>query len=225
MQNKSRTQRKSRTKKNGAVTAAGPFAWANGSSNTELKCYSDVSGNFQLYHNLGIPYFNLQSLLDNIVPTTGVNGRIGNRIFVKEVDIQMVLNNKVDRPNVTYRFVVVAAPVTVATDAYTELFAGGGICGAHLPTGSTLLHDAVIPVNQGSTQFVASAATGATKERSCYHRATIPINKPVVYSPATAGCSTRITGWIVAYDAFGTLTTDNIASVAATSYRILYTDA
>jgi hypothetical protein len=197
---------------------AAPSVYAPFTSSTELKVWYAQESNFQLYHNTPSPYFNLTNLLNQIVLGTGFNNRIGNRICVKELEVLMVLNNKFDRTNVVYRFAVVAAPATTGTDGAADLFASGGLTGLHVIQNSALLHDTVFPVNQGSSQSI-----GVQKERSHIHRVTIPINRAVVYN-TDGNCATRLIGFVTAYDAYGTLITDNIASVAQTSHRIIFTD-
>lgn len=200
--------------------AAATDPWGVGGSRTELKTYLQTNGNYQLYHNVSAPYFNLNNLLDSIAQGAQSYQRIGNRIFVKELEVFMVLNNKTDRPNVSYRFTVCAAPATANADTFGELFVGG-FSGLHVPTNSQLLYDAAFPLNQGSGM---ENNITPNKERSFIHRAVVPINRPVVYNTNDQACTTRLIGFICAYDAYGTLVTDNIASVAQTSWRLVYTD-
>jgi len=210
--------RKQTTKR--ASKSAAPPTWALSNTEVDQKSYFAQAGNYQLYHNVPASYYNLTNLLDNIQNGTNYLGRIGNRIHVKNIEILMVLNNKTDRPNVSYRFVLCAAPSSASTDAAGDLFAFGGYTGLHLPTNSALLCDQVFPQNQGSSM---ENSMTPNKERSFTHRVVVPINKPVVYNTDEL-CSTRLIGWVTAYDAYGTLTTDNIASIAQTSWRINYTD-
>jgi hypothetical protein len=210
----SRTQTKRRNK------SAAPPTWALSNTEVDLKSYYAQDGNFQLYHNVPARYYNLPNLFDSIVNGTNYHGRIGNRIHVKDVEILMVLNNKTDRPNVSYRFVLCAAPTAANTDAASELFAYGGFTGLHIPTNSVLLHDQVFPQNQGSGM---DNNITPNKERSFTHRVVVPINKPIVYN-TDQSCTTRLIGWVTAYDAYGTLTTDNIASIAQTTWRVNFTD-
>jgi hypothetical protein len=66
---------------------------------------------------------------------------------------------------------------------------------------------------------------GTLKERSYFHDVHVPINATVSY---TSGGTTTATGalyvYVIAYDAFGSLPTDNIASYAY-STRMRYSDA
>lgn len=210
--------RKTRKSRGNNRASVAPAIWAPGSSGTELKWYYGLQGNYQLYHNNPVNYFNLGNLLDSIITGTSQSQRVGNRIFLKDATFSLTCNNKSDRPNVTYRFVVCAAPAAFNTDAFSELFAAGVFSSPHIPTNSMLLHDAIFPVNQGATMYTS------TKERTSSHTVSLRINKPVVYnSDGTA--TTRLVAFLVAYDSFGTLVTDNIASLATTSWILTYTDA
>jgi len=210
--------RKQKSKR--AAKSPAPPTWALSNTQVDLKSWYAQSGNFQLYHNVTSNYYNLSNLLDSIVNGTDYRARIGNRIHVKNIEILMVLNNKTDRPNVSYRFALCAAPTSTSTDTAGELFAFAGFTGLHIPTNSVLLHDQVFPQNQGSGM---DNNITPNKERSFTHRVVVPINKPVVYNTDQT-CTTRLIGFVTAYDAYGTLTTDNIASIAQTSWRINFTD-
>jgi len=216
---RTRKQPKSATTRT-ALTAAPP-TWAAGGDRTELKNLFFNGSNYQLYHNVAASYTNSTNLLDNIALGTQSYQRVGARIYLRHFDCVLVLNNKTDRPNVSYRFVVVAAPTNANTDTFTELFSGAGFSSIHAPTNSLLLHDSIFPINQGSSM---ENNMTPNKERSFTHRVSFPINKPITTNTNDGLFSTRLVAFVLAYDAFGTLTTDNIASVAQTSYRIMFTD-
>jgi len=201
--------------------AVGPPVWAAGGKATELKFKLGQNGNYQLYHNLPVNYFNVANLLDTITLGTSNADRIGNRIFVKQLDIIMVLNNKTDRPNVSYRVAVCAAPASANTDSWGEHFGLNGFTGIHAPSNSQLLYDQTFPLNQGSGM---ENNVTPNKERSFNHRLSIPLNHAVNYNINDSTASTRLIAFVAAYDSYGTLTTDNIASIAQTTYRILFTD-
>jgi len=204
---------------NGDFMVAAPGSWASRATGTEIKAYYSQSGNFQLYHNIPALYFNLPNMLSVIVNGNTNDTRVGNRIFVKELEMALVLNNKVDRPNVSYRVAVCAAPATTSTDVATELFSAGGFTGLHIISNSELLSDTTFPQNQGS-----SMATTSNKERSFTYRVKIPINRHVVYN-TDGNCSTRLIAFVTCYDAYATLPTDNIASIPNTCWRVVFTDA
>jgi len=217
----SRTRKQPKSSTKGSALGAAPLTWAAGTSRTELKNYFFSGGNYQLYHNVASPYTNYPNLLDNIALGTQPYQRVGARIFLRNLECILVLNNKTDRPNVSYRFVVVAAPTNTNTDTFAELFTGNGFTSIHVPNNSLLLHDSIFPINQGSGM---DNNVTPNKERSFTHRVSISINKPVTVNTNDGAFSTRLVGFVIAYDAFGTLITDNIASVAQTSYRIMFTD-
>jgi hypothetical protein len=208
-------------KGNGDHLVAAPTSWATRATGTEVKAFYSQSSNYQLYHNIPALYANQPSLLNSIVNGNTYDTRIGTRIFVKELEMYLVLNNKPDRPNVSYRVAVCAAPATTSTDAAAELFANGGMTGLHIISNSELLSDTTFPQNQGSGM---ENNMTPNKEWSFTYRVKIPINRHVVYNTDN-NCATRLIGYVTAYDAFGTLQTDNIASVAQTSWRIVFTDA
>lgn len=217
----SRTRIKRKNRGNGdGMAAAGPV-WPAMSTRPELKTYAQTFSNQQLYHNSGVGMNNYASIADAIVQGTNIAQRIGNRVFIKRLRAHFVFNNKADRPNVSYRVVVTAAPSGANTDAFSELFAFGVFTSPHAPTNSILLYDSVFPLNQGSGMEVN---VNSSKERSFNHTLDVPINKPVVYNSADGKASTSIAVWIIAYDAYGTLTTDNIASVASCAWALDFTD-
>jgi hypothetical protein len=218
---KPRRQRKQTRAGNGNSTAAGPV-YPAGNGGAELKSRFTSFSNYQLYHNVGSAINNTPNLLNDIALGTGPNQRIGNRIFLKNLRVNMVLNNKTDRPNVSYRVVVTAAPASAQTDSFGELFFSAGYTAQHYPTNSLLLYDQSFPWNQGSNMNQNSIPD---KERSFVHCLQVPINKPIVYSTVNGEASTSLSVWVITFDAHATLQTDNIASIAQCVYALDYTDA
>jgi hypothetical protein len=216
----SRNQRKPKSQRSKSLALAGPAVWAPNKSGTELKNYVQTSGNFQLYHNVPAVFYNNSNLLNLIVPGPAYYERIGQKIHVKSFVANLVLNNKTDRPNVSYRIMFFAAPATVSTDTAAELLSGGGFTGIPHYQNAECLYDTCFPMNQGSSM---ENNMTPNKERSFNHRVSFPLNHSVVYN-TDGNCSTRLVGFVTSYDAFGTLTTDNIASVAQLSWRIAFTD-
>jgi len=218
-QSRTQPKRNTRGKGYGGNAVAAPV-WAPGTSRTEVKTYVSQGSNFQLYHNTPVTMQNLPNILNQITQGAGVTQRIGNRIFLRGLRVRMVLNNKTDRPNVSYRVACTAAPVSPNADAFAELFAGGGLTGLHYRPNSLLLYDTVFPLNQGSGMENAAL----NKERSFNHTFEIPVNHSVVYNAGDNVATTALVVWILAYDAFGTLITDNIASVAQVTFALDFTD-
>lgn len=199
-----------------SANVAAPGIWAPGNT-TELKASHGVLANQQLYHEVGALMFNMGNILNVIGQGAAQNQRVGNRIFVKDFDAIFVLNNKSDRPNVNYRLALFAAPSVAGTDSPSELIAGNFFTGLPIVGNSILLHDSFVPLNQGSTMV------GPVKERSFVHRISVSLNRSVVYNTDT-NCNTRLIGVLYAYDSYGTLSTDNIGSVAESTFRITFTD-
>jgi hypothetical protein len=223
MPNKQSSRTRPRRKTNGnrsGLGAAGPV-WPSGRNAPEVRFFTFQGSNYQLYHNVPVAMANAVSLFDNITQGVGLGQRVGSRIFAKRLRARFVFNNKTDRPNCSYRVAVTAAPASTNTDAFSELFSQGGFTGVHAITNSLLLYDTVFPLNQGSGM---ENNMTPNKERSFNHTLDIPLNHAVVYSTADSKATTALTVWLVAYDAYGTLTTDNIASVAQVTFSIDYTD-
>jgi hypothetical protein len=217
---KQSTRRPRRKASSGTTPSSAINVWSNSSPKMEIKFFDTRWSNQQLYHNIGAKWNNTVNMLDLISNGNTVFTRIGASIFVKGLDFRLVLNNKTDRPNVSYRVVVVATPATSSADSFDEIVGGGAFTGTHVPIQSVILHDATFPNNQGSGM---ENNVTPNKERSFNHSAYIPINRAVTYGTDN-GCQTRIVGYIIPYDSYGTLTTDNIASLAQASWRIDFVD-
>lgn len=205
---------------NGTANSTSLNVWASSLAKYESKYNLNVWSNQQLYHNVGTLWNATANLLDNISTGATVTTRVGNSIFVKGIEFRFVLNNKTDRPNVSYRVILAATPTTVSSDTFGEIVSSAQFTGVHLPVSSVMLHDVTFPSNQGSGM---ENNITPNKERSFNHTAYVPINRSVTYG-ADGACQTRLVGYIVPFDAFGTLTTDNICSVAQASIRIDFAD-
>jgi hypothetical protein len=191
-----------------------------------LKLFTLGTNDAQLYHNVPKVAFNALSVLDAIVVGTARNQRIGAQINLKEVDIRLLLNNKDNRPNVSYRVTLVAIPgVSSDTDNFAEQFENDSTIvpfnAPPLPGIARILYDKYVV---GGNYSVTPLTSGGTaKERSFYVSARVPVNRVVQYATNNVA-TTRLLCWVNAYDAFGTLTTDNIASIPNCSIALYYTD-
>ncbi len=208
---------KSRRNRRDTQRASAPNPWGTGSAATEVKKYVASVTNQQLYHDLPTLVLNTD-VLANLARGTDYWNRVGYKIFVKNLEIKMLMNNKDTRPNVTYRILVIASQNSTQADTFTELTTPTGFLAQHLPFTSQCLHDQMLPLNQGATM------TTPTKERSFAFQLNIPINKAVVYNKDDT-CATRIAIYCLAYDAHATLTTDNIASIPRATVGVEFTDA
>jgi len=199
-----------------------PTAWpyAVSGSQPELKYRAATVNDVQLYHNVAALLAN-QNLMLYISPGTDVFNRLGNKIFLKDVKLRMILNNKSDRPNVSYRVVLVAVPTSADSDSFVEIFRGGNFCAPFQPSTGLLLHDSIFPKNQGSTMVDASL----DRERSHLHEINVSVNQAITWHPTSGAPLTSLFCFIVPYDAYATLQTDNIASIPQASVFLSFTDA
>lgn len=90
--------------------------------NLETKSYRRSAHNQQVYHNgttyhadiasskAGSSWSRLWNLLYVPQSITG-NGRVGDKIYAMKMDINLMLSNKLDHPNTTYRVVVVKSTI------------------------------------------------------------------------------------------------------------------
>eukprot|EP00960_Hanusia_phi_P014278 421087-Hanusia_phi.AAC.1 len=91
--------------------------------NTELKYTDQAVDEIQLYHNV---YNNFGWQLNAVsqLPAEGSksNQRDGNRIMLSGIRMKCMFLMKGDRPNVTFRVVVVKVPQGYTTNAYNSVF-------------------------------------------------------------------------------------------------------
>lgn len=189
--------------------------------NTETKVTFTSVENQNLFHNGGNTN-NFAQRVNLLATTQGTadTNRIGDEVFASYLRIKLWLSNKLDRPNVMYRILVYTAPVNKsATADFVDLFKGGnanrmlGIVNSGI---YKLRYHKMIQPKAGDYSLESGSAN---KERSTYHAINIPLNNRRIKYQATASQIPRdqqdhLVLAIIAYDAFGTLTTDNIASYA-----------
>ncbi len=224
-QTKRPTRRSSRPA--GAVSRSQPNPFPTAPAGAELKLMYGGINDQQIYHNVPLTVFNATSLLDAIAVGTAPYQRIGHQVTLKEIAFRFLLNNKDNRPNVTYRLTVVAIPgVSSSSDAFGEVFASASTSqpiNAFLQPGvGRILHDHYIAGGNFSVTPLTSG--GTVKERSFHYQCRIPMNQSVRYNTDNVA-TTRLIVWLNAYDAYGTLTTDNIASLPNATYALYFTDA
>lgn len=194
---------------------------------TDIKFLNINASNAQLYHNVPTTMApGALDLLSNITQGAGTNQRIGDQIRLRHYRARVLLNTKDVRPNVTYRFSLVASTNEAGSDTIAELFAvepGGGckITNFFEDSRCLVLYDKVV----AQTGPLAGIPTTG-KERSQYFDVDIPLNQTVVWATSAAGpvlLRTLLFPILTAYDAYGTLTIDNIASFQVSS-RLTFVD-
>lgn len=192
----------------------------------EDKGYVDIIENTQLYHNKPLYSAKLLGLLEQGVNTgtsgTGASGsnkvRIGDEIQLKNINIRFWLSNKLNRPNCMYKGVLFWYPVGILpSDALIYKTQTNKMLDRYDTDNIKILDTFIVQsTNNYAPDYEKSYL--ATLNKS-YKR------KKIQYD--ANGVQPK--GWnlgyaLVVYDAYGTLQTDNIASVA-TSLQITFQDA
>ncbi len=200
----------------------------------ETKHCFRVDLNKQLYHNAGASGFqiytgilyNLNGTADEDAPSANrYDSRIGDEIYLQDLELRFWLSNKADRPNVMYRIVVFKYYDTVnQPTAISAVLTPTGNCILDYCEESkiTVLRDMrVIP---GGTDFSLEPSS-TQREKSTFRRMLIPFNNTKIKYRETGA---QPKDWdigvaVVAYDAFGSVTLDNIASFSW-NYRLRFKD-
>jgi len=201
--------------------------------NVETKSAHSIAENLQLYHNTVLFRSQLlrtsQGTADSDTGTTSFAARIGDELQARGISIKLWIANKLDRPNVMYRLVVFKYESSL-TPTSTTLFKGAN------PNKmmDNLNKEVITPVYQKiiNLQTGLAAAGDAAgnpfvgKECHTYRKIWIPLkDKKIHYNDG--GQVPKFIDYafaITPYDSYGTLTTDNIASVAF-EYNFYFKDA
>jgi len=208
---------------------------------SETKFYDSGSENVNLYHNVGhsaayAGAANPYSLVVNMLGLQqGVQAtrRIGDKAWSVGVSINLWLSQKQDRPNVGYRILVLQYPDTVYGAQFSginqKVFYPTGMGNNLIEKVDTdmynVIYDKVIqPIDQSGYPTVPF-------EHSKVHKFYIKTGREVHYRAGLDDITTtvpkdmrnRLVLYVIPYDHYGTLVTDNIASVAYT-YRHYFKD-
>jgi len=208
---------------------------------SETKWMTLALENQQLYHNTGLP---LGAHVKPIVfdpwnPTyvprgTGIHERIGDSVVPRGMKIKIWLANKYDRPNILYRVLVLVLPRMYNN----SIVSSGSIDIGETPTGGSNGNYAMLPVDTSKgikvlydrlirNEIGFSSFNGNGRE--CHKMVNLFIKskgRPIKYDPA-AGTPGHVNNflaiYVIPYDSYGTLTTDNIASCAF-HYKLYWKD-
>lgn len=173
----------------------------------ESKIRDSVLAKTELYHN-GVSRTVING--NTNLPTQGTLGteRVGDEIFVKGFMCRFMFGQKADRPNVSFR-IIVANVNKAYLYSYSAWFRS--------ITGNVLLDPVnadVVKVIKQYTIRPNQAALSATgdKEYTFAHKLWIPVGRKYRFPTVgnDADCD-NLYVFVIAYDAFGSLTTDNIA--------------
>lgn len=187
--------------------------------NAETKFYSNSVENVNLYHNGGTaPIYNtVGNLLNCPVGTTQLS-RVGDSVIGRGLSVNLWLSNKLDRPNVMYRiYLFTAAHTDYSLSSPTGFFQGlhGNKMIDYMNTDRyKIIYHKIIRPFSGDY----SLESGATnKEHSTQLKIYIPLKNRLIKYQTDGGAIPSYQGnlinmGIIAYDAYGTLLTDAIAS-------------
>jgi hypothetical protein len=190
-------------------------------------------GKIELYHNAGSPASGrlLPTALEPIqaacMPTQGVgdNQRNGDQIYSTGVAVHMLLGQKKDRMNVTFRILVLKCtsdrkPVFLSA-LMEDTTANILLDSANTDIG-TIVYQKFVKKN--ITPQLASVIA-QEREFTHAHKFWLPMKKLVKFSQDsdTSFSGPKFYIYVFAYDAYGTLITDNIAYVQTWS-KFYYRD-
>lgn len=205
---------------------------------TETKYFDIGVQNVELYHNCGefitlfpgyttaiVDWFNPWS---KIVKGTNRLNRIGDRITPRGISIKMFLATKQDRPNTGYRVIVALLPKVVAGTITTARFEP-----FQIPNSGTCANNMILPADhdQGikflydrlykpTTDQVSNVDGPSTKkERTRVVKLWIKSkrSRDIIYDTTSADIVNKpLAIFVIPYEQYSTLETDNIASVTGT---------
>ena len=194
---------------------------------TEDKRVVIIRENNQLYHNKPLYVNGLLSAINQGV-NDGTQGaftnsgfRIGDRIRLKNINVRFWLSNKLDRPNCMYKGVLYYYPVGVTpNDAAVYFTQTNKMLDRYNDKTITIIDSFILQSKEmydnGTEKWEHSYLATLNKSYK---------GKKITYAPNSSTPGKQRLGFaVVAYDAFGTLQTDNIASMAY-NIQLTYEDA
>lgn len=199
--------------------------------------------NANLYHDVGYGitlggtvqgavYFNQ---LVGITKGTNRSNRIGDKINLSGIKFKFWLANKSSRPNCLYRIIICILPKyyngQATTSTNIDLFEASNSGSGSAPStitgivakdkGIRTLYDRVHSVEIGYSDV---AGVGS---KECHRLVQVYIRrngKPILFDDNNAVINNPIAAYVIPYDSYGTLQTDNIASCEVFA-RHYYKDA
>ena len=199
---------------------------------SEPKHKSHDHGKLELYHNAGSPASGrilptpVKPLDSVCLPTQGISDtqRNGDQIYSTGMAIHMLFGQKEDRMNVTFR--IVALKVTqdqqpIFLNALIEDVTNNILLDGTNRDIGTVVYQKFL--KRSITPQLSAAAE--QREMTFTHKFWLPMKKLIKFSndTATIFSGPKIYIFVFAYDAYGTLITDNIAYVQTWS-KFYYRD-
>lgn len=186
---------------------------------TETKMRTSVQGVTSLYHNT----WNSSSWLMNLPKGDGQEHRDGDEVFLRQLVTKLHFNTKPDRQSMTIRAMLIQVPSHHASTSANALFQATANLIIAFPDKRDMkvLAQKVVKL-QGDTVWNSSDTVKKDLSATIVLTANFH-NRRVVYDSADEPKDFAVRLLIAAYDAHGTLTTDNIADFMASS-RLYYKD-
>lgn len=209
------------------------------SKTQETKFIEAGEENVQLYHDYG-PTGSYGGILydpwSTITKGTGVSNRVGDQIMPVGMKFKLWLANKQDRPNIQYRVIVASVKrvqggaVVTKNNLYPLVPTVNNtlICNMDMEKVSRVYYDRVHKIEMGFSQTVTNVAN-PWSGREAHKTIKLWIGKrrgarAIKYNANGEIMNNGLMVWVIPYDSYGTLTTDNISSCAYT-YRLYFKDA
>lgn len=190
-------------------------------SQVERKTFGFLDENRQLLHNKGDYVDKFLKCKQGIEDPNDLSTqlvRIGDEFLLREINIRLWLSNKKDRPNVMYKCFLFWYDVLTPLNDITMFFTQQNKMLDRLNT-------EYVSIIDQKTIFSGTDYTSGASPREHSYLCTLKgkwKNRKVIYDEGGTDPRTRDIGLaVVAYDAFGTLQTDNIASYAYNSNVII----
>lgn len=191
----------------------------------ETKYHFVQTENQQLFHNT-------RALVNgNLLYTAqgdGDNERIGDEVIAKGISMKLWVSNKNDRPNVTYRLIIVRCPYDLIPGSYSVLKGESGNCIIDAVNTNiyTVVKQKFFKIPGQTSAF--DNVNFVKREMSKAIQLWIPLKKQKIKYRSDSGVLPKnerycLQAYLYAYDAFGTLVTDNIASYAM-HHRFYFVD-
>ncbi len=183
-------------------------------STLETKTVGKTDENVQLFHNKALYQTALLATSQGVADPDNQSGnaaRVGDEILLRNVNVRFWLSNKLDRPNVMYKLFLFW---------YTEGQTLSDTLCFFTQTNKMLdrINNENISIIDQKTVFSKNMYLNGTEKFEHSQLCTLNGNwkgKKIIYDQGGSTPKKRNIGFcVVCYDAYGTLQTDNIASVA-----------
>lgn len=186
----------------------------------------------ELYHNSGSPasgrIIATPFVVDNqnCLPAQGTasNQRVGDSIYIEGVKLRLMFGQKSNRHNVSFRVLVIKHNPNNSPSSLNELIVPAALnilLDSPDPERGTVVVDKVI---KHIIRPDLSGVGGADKEYTFTEEFYLPIKARAEFTSGTVAPDRKEhTVYVFAYDAYGTLQTDNIAYVQGSS-QLIYRD-